>query len=189
MSARHNRQDPADYLKGHKTRLHDSFATFFGDPLKYTGTGPGAASGGPAYDSVLVVAPYDDTSSRQRCLGVSDSQILSRGGAYGSEGRATYDALYKSQNEWRHGDRSVAIVVHGVRDMINKGTGTIAYDNDEVAPYPGGFIVRPRDRASAMTYLGRVKSGPIAFLGRGPIIIEPRHDINDEEGWLDNGVT
>jgi len=183
MSTRHNRQDPADYLKGHKTRLHDSFSTFFGDPLKYTGTGPGAAVGGPPYDSIIIVAPYNDTASKQRCLGVSDSQIPTRGGLVGSIGRAAYDLIYKSMGEWRQGQREIAVVVHGVRDMINKKSGSIVYDNDEVAPYPGGFV----PRTSTMTYLGRVKSGPIAYNVRGPIIIEPLHVNNNGEGWLDNG--
>jgi len=181
-SARHNRSEPADYLEGNRYRLHDSFGMAIGWPVKASTTGPGAASGGPVYDTVVIVAPYDDVTSKERCLGVSDDQILPRGAA-GSVERTTYDALYKSMGEWRQGRREVAIVVHGVREMINKKSGWVGYNNDPVAPYPGGFV--PLE--TGMTYLGRIKKGPIVYNVRGPIIIDPLHTHNNSEGWLDNG--
>lgn len=182
-SPRHNRSEAADYLKGNRYRLHDSHYINFGDPLKYTASGPGAYSGGPVYDTIIIVAPYDDVTSKERCIGVSDSQIPSRGGAVGSATRAIYDALYKSQNEWRHGMREVAIVVHGVREMVNKKSAVTVYDSQPLAPYPRGFV--PRE--TGMTYLGYVKNGPIEYTKKGPVVIEPIHTIDNLEGWLDNG--
>jgi hypothetical protein len=180
-SPRHNRSEAADYLKGNRYRLHDSHYINIGDPLKYTATGPGAYSGGPVYDTIVIVAPYDDTTSKERCLGVSDDQIPIRG-ALGTAERTLYDALYKSTNDWRQGRREVAIVVHGVRDMVNKYSGWV-YDNQPLAPYPRGFV----PWITGMTYLGKVKNGPIDWSKKGPVMIDPVHRYDAGEGWLDNG--
>jgi hypothetical protein len=178
----HNRQDPADFLKGARYILADDEGIAIGWPVKASGSGSKGAVGGPPHDVYVSCGAYDDEDGLERCLGVSDDQILPRG-APGSDARKVADALFKSQNEWRHGRRDLSIVVHGVRDMVNRRSGSVMYDNDPVAPAPGGF--QPFE--AGMSYLGRVKKGPVGYLQRAPIIIEPTHFFNGGDGWDDDG--
>ena len=55
--------------------------------------------------------------------------------------------------------------------MINKATGYLAFNNDVVAPYPGGF----QPWFPGMCSLGKVKQGPIAFNGKGLIMIDVKY--------------
>ena len=160
MSIRMNRQNWTDIIESGKYIVDETDSVFIGQPLRYKGSTSG--SGAPAYTKYMRVQGYTDTTSVERCLGVSEDQIILGSGA-------AFQALRNL--EWRWIRRDVAVCLHGDREMINMESGYDAAPNDLVAPYPGGFVAYQ----TGMCILGKVKSGPIAFAQRGMIAIDVQY--------------
>lgn len=161
-SPRGNRKDPSDILAD-TYRVPLTEQARMGYPSRIYGTTSG--SGVPAYTKYVLLAEYNDVTSRARCPGVFDDQIPLATGTIA-------DAL--DNIEWRHIDRTVTICQFGVRDMVNRESGYVAVEGDQLAPFPGGFV----HWQTGMAFLGSVNVGPIRFNKRGKVLVDVRFRTN-----------
>jgi hypothetical protein len=151
-----NRQDDTDVIESGIYKVESGKQVRFGYPLKLGGTT--GTAGVPAYTNFQLVEEYDDATSAETCIGVSDDQI--------PKGTGTYAEALKNI-EFRHYRREVAVVQFGTRMMVNKEGSTVLKGGEPVAPYPGGFV----KWATGKQYLGVVKRGPVKPGSQGMILI------------------
>lgn len=89
----------------------------------------------------LEAKDYDDVTSTAKCIGISLNTITTKP-------VASVDQRLKP--DWIN--RDLGLVVEGEQKMKNLQSGWTAYPQDEVAPYPHGFV----HYLSGMEYLGEV---------------------------------